>query len=85
MEKEELKIILNELTLDSGEVKEILGIKRSSLAGYKQRGTLVPLKGNLYWRVDVEARCEKKMLNREESEKQDPPSNGTILGTTEGV
>jgi len=54
MEKYEFLKLLNEYTMDSGEVKEVLGVNRSYLSRLKDNGRLIPIKGNLYWRDDVE-------------------------------
>jgi len=54
MEKIKIKLILNEYLMDSGEVKEYLGLSRQRLANLKVSGRLVPIKGNLYWKADVE-------------------------------
>jgi len=54
MEKIKIKLILNEYTMDSGEVREFLGLSRQRMAGMKASGRLVPVKGNLYWKADVE-------------------------------
>lgn len=54
MEKIKIKLILNKYLMDSGEVKEYLGLSRQRLANLKAAGRLVPVKGNLYWREDVE-------------------------------
>ena len=54
MEKIKIKLILNEYTMDSEEVKMALGISRQRLSDLKALKRLVPIKGNLYWRQDVE-------------------------------
>jgi len=54
MEKLKIKFILTEYTMDSGEVKEYLKISKQRLNSMKAAGRLVPVKGNLYWRQDVE-------------------------------
>jgi predicted transcriptional regulator len=61
MEKEQFKEMMKEYTLTSTEVVELLGVTRAALVGYKKRGTLVPLKGNLYWREDVLKRLQKRL------------------------
>ena len=54
MDKYSFLKLLNEYTMESGEVKEYLGMNRAYLSRLKENGRLVPLKGNLYWKGDVE-------------------------------
>ena len=66
MEKQEFIKLLNEYGMDSEEVKKMLGISRQRLSDMKATKRLVPLKGNLYWREDVEAYNKQKKARRKE-------------------
>jgi len=54
MKKENFIQLLKLHTMDSKEVKEYLGVVRSRLSKLKEEGRLLPIKGNLYWKEDVE-------------------------------
>jgi len=66
MDKDNFHQLLNEYTMDSGEVKEMLGISRSRLAHLKEEVGLTPIKGNLYWKEDVLKRLENRKARRKE-------------------
>jgi len=54
MDKQELNRLLTEYSIDSTEAREFLGVSRQRLAKLKEEKRLVPVKGNLYWKEDIE-------------------------------
>jgi len=62
--------MLNEYTIDSTEARKILGLSRSRFATLKATGKLTPIKGNIYFKVDVIKRLESQELLRNKHYKR---------------
>lgn len=60
MDKYSFLKMLNEYTMDSGKVKEYLKISKQRLSDLKAAKRLIPVKGNLYWRQDVEEYAKQR-------------------------